>query len=81
MKKAIFAIELFIMGAITDRYSSAEAAVLAVQAGVDIILMPEDLYEAAAGLELAVENGEISRECIEESVLRILETKIEAGVL
>ncbi len=69
------------MEAITDRYSSAEAAVMAIQAGVDIILMPENLEEAAEGIIEAVENGEISEERIAESVLRILEVKIERGIL
>lgn len=69
------------MEAITDRYSSAEAAVLAIQAGVDIILMPENLEEAANGIIEAVENGEISEERIAESVLKILEVKIESGIL
>lgn len=69
------------MEAITDRYSSSEAAVLAIEAGVDIILMPENLEEAANGIIEAVESGEISEERIAESVLRILETKIEKGII
>ncbi|MCD7822512.1 MAG: glycoside hydrolase family 3 protein [Oscillospiraceae bacterium] len=69
------------MEAITDRYSSAEAAVLAIKAGVDIILMPESLEEAADGIIEAVESGEISEERIAESVLKILEVKIEAGII
>ncbi|MCD8006561.1 MAG: glycoside hydrolase family 3 protein [Oscillospiraceae bacterium] len=69
------------MEAITDRYTSAEAAVLAIQAGVDIILMPENLEEAANGIIEAVENEEISEERIAESVLKILEVKIEAGII
>ncbi|MCD8131900.1 MAG: hypothetical protein LUE16_11615 [Lachnospiraceae bacterium] len=69
------------MEAITDRYTSAEAAVMAIQAGVDMILMPENLQEAAQGVIEAVESGEITRERIEESVLRILETKIRAGII
>lgn len=69
------------MEAITDRYSSAEAAVMAIQAGVDIILMPDNLENAANGIIEAVENGEISEERIAESVLKILETKIEAGII
>ncbi|MCC8196782.1 MAG: glycoside hydrolase family 3 protein [Ruminococcus sp.] len=69
------------MEAITDRYTSAEAAVMAIQAGVDIILMPDNLENAANGIIEAVENGEISEERIAESVLKILETKIEAGII
>ncbi len=68
------------MEAITDRYTSGEAAVKAIQAGVDIILMPADLQAAVAGVKAAVKAGTISEERIEESVLRILEAKIEAGI-
>ncbi|MCD7771539.1 MAG: glycoside hydrolase family 3 protein [Oscillospiraceae bacterium] len=69
------------MEAITDRYTSAEAAVMAIKAGVDIILMPENLEEAANGILEAVESGEISGERIAESVLKILKAKIEAGII
>ncbi|MCD8362731.1 MAG: glycoside hydrolase family 3 protein [Lachnospiraceae bacterium] len=68
------------MEAITDRWPSAEAAVLAVQAGVDVILMPEDLEEAVAGIQGAVETGEIPEERIARSVQKILEMKIQAGI-
>lgn len=63
------------MGAIAKNYSSADAAVKAIKAGVDIILMPKDLGEAADGLKEAVESGEISEERIDESVSRILRLK------
>ncbi len=69
------------MGAIIDNYTSAEAAVLAVKAGADIILMPEDLKAAADGIAAAVANGEICKERIDESVSKILQKKIELGIL
>lgn len=69
------------MQAITDQYSAAEAAVKAIQAGVDIILMPSSLQEAVNGIVSAVENGEITEERINESVLRILEMKIQSGII
>lgn len=69
------------MKAVTDRYSSAEAAVRAVQAGVDLLLCPEDLDAAVEGLVRAVESGGISRERIDESVLRILNMKRARGIL
>ncbi len=69
------------MGAIVDKYSSAEAAVLAVKAGVDMILMPEDLKAAVDGIAAAVANGEISQERIDESVSKILKKKRELGLL
>lgn len=68
------------MQAITDQYSSAEAAVRAIQAGVDIILMPSDLQGALNGVMSAVENGELSEERINESVQKILELKLRSGI-
>lgn len=69
------------MQAVTDQYSSGEAAVKAVKAGVDILLMPESLADAAEGLLSAVQSGEIPEERIDESVLRILKTKSKSGIL
>ena len=69
------------MGAITDRYDPDEAAVLAIQAGVDLILMPDDLDKAFQGIQKAVENGDLSEERIDESVLRILETKLRYNII
>lgn len=63
------------MGAITDNYSADEAVVKAVQAGVDIILMPDDYETAYNGLLEAVSNGTISEERINESVIRIVKVK------
>ncbi len=68
------------MGAITDHYSSGEAAVLAIQAGCDLLLMPEDLQAAFDGLKAAAEDGTISEDRIDESVLRILTIKYGSGI-
>lgn len=69
------------MEAITDQYGSGEAAVLAVQAGVDLLLMPEDLSTAVSALENAVADGTVSESRIDESVLRILTVKLEYGII
>lgn len=69
------------MKAVTEAYGSGQAAVLAVQAGVDILLCPADLEEAANALIDAVETGVISEERLNESVLRILRLKEERGIL
>ncbi len=63
------------MGAITDRYSAAEAAVAALAAGCDIPLMPESFPEAYQGVLDAVAAGALTEERIDESVLRILKAK------
>lgn len=67
------------MGAITNRYSAGEAAVAAITAGVDIILMPEDADAAFRGIQDALESGALTQERIDESVLRILEYKLSLG--
>lgn len=64
------------MGAITEQYSSAEAAVAALNAGVDMLLMPADFQAAYDGVMAALENGELTEERIDESVRRILEIKL-----
>ena len=64
------------MGAVSSQYSSEEAAVKAIEAGADIILMPADFHQALDGVLRAVENGTISEKRIEESVKRILKIKI-----
>jgi beta-N-acetylhexosaminidase len=69
------------MQAIRDQYSSGEAAVRALEAGVDLILMPEDLTGAAEGIKAALESGELQEERIDESVRRILTAKIESGII
>jgi beta-N-acetylhexosaminidase len=69
------------MGAVTQKYSSAEAAVAAIQAGADIVLMPADYREAFDGVMDAVASGKISGQRLDESVLRILNLKEQYGLL
>lgn len=63
------------MEAVTKYYSSEEAAVLAVIAGIDVILMPPDPETAIIALESAVLSGRITLERINESVRKILAAK------
>lgn len=69
------------MGAITQKYSSAEAAVLTVEAGVDIVLLPSDFIDAVDGIIDAVEDGVIDEGRIDGSVYRILTLKQKKGLL
>lgn len=69
------------MGAISKEYSSADSAVKAISAGIDIILLPENFTEAYDGVLSAVKKGIISEKRINESVLRILELKGRYGLL
>ena len=67
----------FEMKAISGVYGSGEAAVNAILAGADIVLMPADYEQAFDAVMAAVESGEISEERLEESVRRILRMKAD----
>ncbi len=69
------------MQAITNSYTSAQSAVMAVQAGVDMILIPQNLAEAVNGIIGAVNDGTITEERINQSVLKIIQIKLEKGII
>lgn len=64
------------MGAVTEQYTSAQAAVKALQAGADLVLMPEDFQEAYQGVLDAVKDGTLTEQRIDESVTRIVTVKV-----
>ena len=68
------------MGGITVRFAPGEAAVRAVLAGADCLLMPPVPDAAFAALQQAVKAGRISRERLDASVRRILEAKARVGL-
>ncbi len=68
------------MGAATV-YTPGEAAVMAVNAGADMLLMPDDLEAAYNGLLDAVKSGLITEERIDKSVERIMSLKREMGLI
>ena len=63
------------MSAVSEYYSSDEAAVLALRAGCDMLLMPEDFETAYNGVLQAVQDGTISEERINDSLRRIYRIK------
>jgi beta-N-acetylhexosaminidase len=69
------------MGAIAGVYGSSEAAVLALLAGNDVVLLGKGDYPAAfAAVVAAVESGRLPRARLEDSVARILEAKRRLGL-
>lgn len=64
------------MGAVTEQYTSAQAAVKALQAGADLVLMPEDFQQAYQGVLDAVKDGTLTEQRINESVTRIVTVKV-----
>lgn len=69
------------MGAVTEDYTPGEAAVLALQAGADLLLMPAGLSQAYEEVLAAVEDGRLTEARIDESVNRILALKRQAGLI
>jgi beta-N-acetylhexosaminidase len=68
------------MSAIARQHSPGEAAVRAIEAGADVILMPPNVAAAIDGIVEAVEFGRLSEERINESVMRILDAKEDLGL-
>ena len=61
---------------IVKNYSSADAAVKAIQAGADLLLEPDDLEAAYEGVLKAVKKGDITEDRLDESIYRILRVKL-----
>ena len=61
--------------AITNTYDSATAAVTAIAAGADMLLMPADFREAYKGVIDAVNSGTLTEEQINTAVVRIVKAK------
>ena len=68
------------MGGITVRFAPGEAAVRAVLAGADALLMPPVPDAAFEALQSAVKSGRITKARLDASVRRILEAKARLGL-
>lgn len=68
------------MKAISENYSSGEAAIKAIEAGCDIVLLPENTDKAISQLAQKAEQDEDFRSRLEESVARIFEQKQWLGL-
>ena len=77
--KGVIMTDAMNMKAITDNYSSGEAAVKAIQAGVDLIVMPDNYKEAYKAIKKALKSGKIKESRIDKSVRRIIYTKLKRG--
>ena len=75
------------MGAIRKTYDSAQSTLLALQAGVDIVMLSEEHYDFETGdylakqlqslelVERAIETGVLDNEVVTEKLMRILDCK------
>lgn len=69
------------MKAITNNYTDKQVYELAINAGVDILLMPNDSVMAISLIKESINEGTISEEQINNSVRKILMLKYESGVI
>lgn len=63
------------MAGVTAHYSTGDAALRALEAGADMLLLSEDPYAARAAILEAVRTGRLTEERIDKSVMRILRAK------
>lgn len=72
--------DAFTMEGIAEHFGESEAVKLAVAAGVDIILMPDNIEGAHRTIVNAVKSGDIDEKLINDSVIRILKLKQKYGL-
>ncbi|SFH58618.1 beta-N-acetylhexosaminidase [Tindallia magadiensis] len=68
------------MAAITESWDSSQAAIKALDAGVDMLLMPPEPEKVHKEMIEAVREGRLKEERLDEAVLRILELKASFGL-
>lgn len=73
--KGLIVTDALEMGAIVESYSSSEAALTALRAGNDLLLMPADFESAYYGLLDAVKSGALPEERIDASLEKIIRAK------
>ncbi|KQL54240.1 beta-N-acetylhexosaminidase [Heyndrickxia shackletonii] len=79
--KGVIVTDAMNMGAIVDNFGPVDAAIRAVNAGADILLMPVGVEQVANGLYNAVYSGAIPVTRIDQSVERILTLKLNRSIV
>ncbi len=69
------------MGGVHAQVTPEDAAILALNAGADVLLMPPDAIKTRDAIAEAVRDGKVSRKRLDEAVLRILRAKERMGLL
>jgi beta-N-acetylhexosaminidase len=78
--KGIVVTDALEMGGIAQGFPVGDAAVRALEAGADVLLMPSDPEAAINAVMAALKSGRISQKRLEESVMRILSAKAHVGL-
>ena len=78
--KGIVITDAMNMAAISEYYAADEAAIMALRAGCDMILMPENFEEAYNGVLNAVKEGKIAEERVNDALKRIYKVKYKGEI-
>lgn len=68
------------MHGLSKEFAPGEASVRAIEAGVDVLLMPPDPAESVRAIAAAVKSGRLTQKRIEESVRKLLLAKVQLGL-
>jgi beta-N-acetylhexosaminidase len=79
--KGVIVTDAMNMGAISEHFGPVDAAIRAVKAGADILLMPVGIEAVANGIYDAVNSGDISEDRLEQSVERVLTLKLNRSIV
>ena len=79
--KGVIVTDAMNMGAISEHFGPVDAAIRAVKAGADILLMPVGIEDVANGIYDAVNTGDISEDRLEQSVERVLTLKLNRSIV
>ena len=69
------------MQSVTDYYETGAASVMAINAGCDIVLMPQNFVKSYNAVLAAVKNGTITQERLNQSLERIFSAKYYYGII
>lgn len=78
--KGLIVTDALDMGGVVNGFGTGEAAVRAIEAGADVLVMPPDPEAAVNAIAAAVRSGRISRKRLRQSVARVLAAKEKCGL-
>lgn len=78
--KGIISTDAMDMRGLTNMYPAGEAAVRALEAGADVLLIPSDPRAAVAAVVAAVKQGRLKESRVDESVRKLLAAKARLGL-
>jgi beta-N-acetylhexosaminidase len=78
--KGIIVTDALEMAGVVKSFSTGDAAVRALEAGADVLLMPADPEAAVKAVTSAVQSGRLTRQRIQESVIKVLAAKERVGL-